>query len=248
MLSRRALFGLGLSRVAERIEEQLDEQRLHPSPPPPKRRVPARPPGVPPPAPSWPHRRGAELWGPVTEALPRPEGAHVLEVDELDSDVAQLALPDEEYDVAVSAFAPMFSSDPAAAIAELFRVVRYGGLVAFCVWTPAGIVGKLLELAEELEPFPGPGGRPMAWGREERLRSEVERHSDDFELRSLGLTLEFDSAEEALATLTASLRPLAWAPNPEALRRHGREIVGDAEGPVQLRATYLMALARRRPA
>jgi SAM-dependent methyltransferase len=184
----------------------------------------------------------------VTQALPRPVGAHVLEVDELDYDLATLPLADEEYDVAVSAFAPIFSSDPAAAIDELFRVVRFGGLVAFCVWTPAGVVGKLLALAEELDPLPGPGGHPLAWSRDERLRSELERHSDDFELRSLGLTLEFDSPDEALDTLLASLRPLAWASDPAALRREARAIIGGDDGPVELRATYLMALARRRPA
>jgi SAM-dependent methyltransferase len=184
----------------------------------------------------------------VSDALPRPEGAHVLEADELDYDLARLPLADEEYDVAVSAFAPMFSSDPAAAIAELFRVVRFGGLVAFCVWTPAGAVGKLLSLAERREPPTGPGGPPTAWGRDERLRHELERHSDDFELRRLGLTLEFGSADEALDTLTAALRPLAWAREPDALRRDARAIVGEGDGPVTLRATYAMALARRRPA
>jgi SAM-dependent methyltransferase len=253
MLSRRALFGLGLSRIAERVEEQLDEEQPHAPAPPASpaaapRRVPSRPAGVPPPGPSWPHRRGADLWSPVSHALPRPAGANVLEVDDLEFDLAWLPHDDGEFDVAVSAFAPMFSSDGSAAIAELFRVVRPGGLVAFTAWTPAGVVGRLLRLAEEHDPSPAGRPAPMSWGRDAALREALARHSDDFELRPEGLTLAFPSSEAALDTLFASLRPLAWASDAALLRRHAAEIVGDAAGAVELRATYVMALARRRSA
>jgi SAM-dependent methyltransferase len=253
MLSRRNLFTLGLSRAAERVEEQLDAERAKlptadPPAPPAAPRIPSRPRGVPPPAPSWPHLRGAELWAPVAQALPRPAGAHVLEVDELDFDLAWLPLEDDEFDVAVSAFAPMFSSDGAAAIAELFRVVRPGGLVAFTAWTPAGVVGRLLRLAEEHDPPAAGRPSPISWGRDVRLREVLARHSDDFELRPGGLTLTFASPDEALDTLFASLRPLAWASDPPQLRRLAAAIVGEAEGAVELRATYVTVLARRRPA
>lgn len=252
MLSRRMLFGLGLGRVAEHVEEQFAAADLEPAPPvvpSPPARVPARPPGVPPPGPSWPHKRGAELWAPVSEALPRPPGANVLEVDELDFDLGWLPFEDGEYDAAVSAFAPMFSFDPAASIAELFRIVRPGGLVAFTAWTPAGIVGRLLALAEGHEPSAQPGAvAPLDWGRRERLRAELARHSDDFELRQEGLTLKFASREEALDRLFAALRPLAWAPRAPELRARAAEIAGPDSGPVSLRATYVMAVAERRSA
>ena len=254
MLSRRALFTLGLSKVARRVGDELDAERLNPaaartaparrSPP----RIPVRPPGVPPPGPSWPHRRGAELWAPVSQALPRPAGAEVLEVDDLDFDLSWLPLGDGEYDAAVSAFAPMFAADVPAAIEELFRVVREGGLVAFARWTPAGVVGRLLRLAEQHDPPPAGTLAPMAWSREEELREQLARHSDDFELRPGGLTLAFASQEEALDTLFASLRPLAWAPDVPRLRALAAGIVGGDGGPVKLRATYVTAVARRRSA
>ncbi len=253
MLSRRTLFTLGLSRVAERVEEQFDAERLNPAPPPappPKPRVPARP-RTRTPGPSWPHKQGAELWEPVSQALPRPPGAQVLEVDELDSDLAWLPFDDGVFDAAVSAFAPMFSSDGSAAIDELFRVVAPGGLVAFTAWTPAGIVGRLLRIAEELDPTRAGAVAPMDWAREDRLRGALERHSDDFELRPGGLTLSFASHDEALARLFGAFRPLAWSPREDELRRHAAQIVaatagGDA-GAVTLRATYVMAVARHRP-
>ncbi|MEA2157116.1 MAG: hypothetical protein QOE11_3256 [Solirubrobacteraceae bacterium] len=255
MLSRRNLFTLGLSRAAERVAEELD-QKLPDSParragPPSKPRVPARP-GVPPPAPAWAHKHASELWAPVSAALPRPPGARVLEVDELRFDLAQLPFEDAAFDTAVSAFAPMFSSDCAGAIGELMRVVVPGGLVAFTAWTPAGIVGRLLRLAEEHDP-PRPGtSAPMDWSREERLREELSRHSDDFELRPGGLTLSFASREEASQRLFASFRPLAWATRQHELRDLAApvidELARDADGRVTLRATYVMAVARRRSA
>jgi SAM-dependent methyltransferase len=251
LLSRRALFGLGLSRAAERVEEQFDAQAREPGPAP---RPPAAPgytppahPDTPPPRPSWPHRRGAELWAPVSRALPRPEGERVLEVDDLDYDLARLPLADGEFDVAVSAFAPMFSSDGRAAIAELLRVVRPGGIVAFATWTQAGIVGQLLRLAGEHDP-PRPGvPAPHDWCSEEYLRMELERHSDDVELAPQELALSFASRDEALDRLFAALRPLAWAPDQAALRAAAAPLAGGDEGPVDLRATYVMAVARRRP-
>lgn len=261
MLSRRALFTLGLSRVAERVEEQFEAERLDPAAPAPPpaapavssyARVGARPRGVPPPRPSWPHKQGAELWAPVSQALPRPDGARVLEVDELDFDLACLPLQDGEFDAAVSAFAPMFSSDGRAALEELFRVVRPGGLVAFTAWTPAGIVGRLLRLAEELDPPAAGATAPLAWAADERLRAELARHSDDFELRPGGLTLSFASRDEALDRMFAALRPLAWSPSEPELRRRAVQIVdveaGAGVGPVKLRATYVKAVAGRRPA
>jgi SAM-dependent methyltransferase len=251
MLSRRSLFTFGLSKVAERMEERFDAELLDSTAPAPPRkpRGPARP-NVPPPRASWPHTTGAELWAPVTQALPRAIGEHVLEVDELDYDLAELPFDDDEFDGAVSAFAPMFSSDGGAAIAELCRVVRPGGTVAFTAWTPAGIVGRLLALAEEHEPSPPGTVAPLEWGREERLRTELDRHSDDYELRPGGLTLSFGSRGEALDRLFAALRPLAWAPRVPELRLRAEAIVdgltGDGQGAPALRATYVTVVARPR--
>jgi SAM-dependent methyltransferase len=249
MLSRRTLFGLGLSRVAERVGEQLDAQKS--APPVPARKPPARPP-VPPPRPSWPHRRGAELWAPVSQALPRPEGAQVLEVDDLAYDLARLPLRDGAFDVAVSAFAPMFSSDGRAAIDELFRVVRPGGTVAFTAWTQPGIAGRLLALADEHDPPPAGATAPLEWGRDEHLRAALGRHSDDVQLRPEELLLTFASRAEAVQGLFAALRPLAWAPRRPDLEARAAAIIDELaardEGRVELRATYVMAVARRRSA
>jgi SAM-dependent methyltransferase len=254
MLSRRKLFTLGLSRVAERVEEQFEAERLNPSPaapPAPARRVPAHP-SVPPPRPSWPHKRGAELWAPVSQALPRPAGENVLDVDELDFDLARLPLEDGEFDVVVSAFAPMFSSDGRDAIAELFRIVRPGGTVAFSTWTPPGIVVALLALAAEQAPPPAGTPSPLDWSSVEYLRHELQRHSDDIELRPQELTMTFGSCEQAVQRLFAALRPLAWAPDRPALEQLAAAIIDDLAGAepgaVELRATYVMAVAQRRPA
>ena len=254
MLSRRTLFTLGLSRVAQRVEEQFDAERANPATaagPSPAARVPARP-DIPPPRPSWPHKLGADLWAPASQALPRPAGERVLDVDELDFDLARLPFEDGEFDVVVSAFAPMFSSDGRAAIAELFRIARPGGTVAFTIWTPPGIVVELLALAAEQAPPPPGIPAPLDFSSVEYLRHELGGHSDDIELLPQQLTMTFGSREEAVDRLFAAFRPLAWAPRRPELRRLAAEIIGEPEGgeagPVELCATYVMAVARRRSA
>lgn len=238
MLSRRALFSLGLSRLVEELDSA-------PAPPP----VPACV-AAPAPRPAWPRGDGAYLWAAASEALPRLAGQRVLEVDELDLDLASVPFEDAEFDGIVSAFGPMFSSDGRAAIDELFRVVRPGGTVGFTAWTPLGVVGRLLRLAGTHDPLPPGVPPPLAWGREERLRQELDRHSDAFELRPLELTLRFGSREEAVERLFGALGPLAVAPRQPELRERARAIVdalaGDEPGPVALRAPYLMAVAERR--
>jgi len=188
----------------------------------------------------------------VTHALPRPEGALVLEADELDYDLAQLPLADGEYDAVVSAFAPMFSADPGAAIDELFRVVRPGGTVAFTAWTWPGIVGRLLTLAEQQQPLPAGAVSALRWGEDGLLREVLAAHSDDVQLRPGELMLAFASRDEAIDELFAAFRQLAWAPGQAELRESAEAMIdglaGAEPGPVELRATYVMAVARRRSA
>ena len=81
---------------------------------------------------------------------------------------------------------------------------------------------------------------------------ELERRGDDVQLHPEELALTFASPDEALQRLFAAFRPLAWAPRrPElealAVPIIGAPAAGDA-GAVQLRATYVVAVARRRSA
>lgn len=232
MLSRRALFTFGVARLTEQLEPSV------PTRPEPTRRT------------AWPRGEGAQLFAAAARALPRPPDQRVLDADELCADLAALPAEDASYDVAVSAFGPMFSSDGRRAIDELFRVVRPGGTVAFTAWTSLGVVGRLLRLAATHDPLPPGVPAPLAWGREERLRQELDRHTEAAELRPLELELRFGSCEEAAERLCAALGPLAAAPRKAELQARARALVDElatpSEGGVTLRARYLVAVAERR--
>jgi SAM-dependent methyltransferase len=231
-LSRRGLLTLGLSRLLERPEPDRAATTVAEA------------------ARAWP-RGDAELWAPIARTLPRPERGRVLDADDAAiEDLAALAFDDGAFDAAVSAFGPMFASDGRAAIDELFRVVRPGGSVAFAAWTPLGVVGRLLRLAAAHDP-PRPGvAPPLAWGREERLRQELDRHSDDATIAHASLPLRFASCEDALRRLMDALGPLGAAPRQAVLRERARTLVGElavrGEHGVTLEARHLVVRASRR--
>jgi SAM-dependent methyltransferase len=175
----------------------------------------------------------------------------LLDLDDLELDLASLPFEDARFDGVLSAFGPMFSSDGRKAIDELFRVVRPGGTVAFTAWAPLGVVGRLLRLAATHDPLPRGVPPPLAWGREERLRQDLDCHSDDVRLHSRELMLCFDSGEQAVERLFEALGPLAVAPRQDELRAQALAVVAELEeegaGPMRLRARYLLAEAVRRP-
>ncbi len=135
-----------------------------------------------------------------------------------------------------------------AIIAELFRVVRPGGTVAFTVWTQSGVIGRLLRLAATHDPPPAGVPRPLTWGREERLRQELEIHSPTAQTEPARVRFEFASAEEATDRLLGGIGPLAAMPS-DGLREEARAIVADlagsASGTVRLSAGCLVALGQR---
>ncbi len=244
MLSRRAVFTLGLSRLVE----GLDAASADPGPQPARPVAPAAPASA---QRAWPRGEDAALWAPAAAALPRPAQGALLDLDEHDLDIASLPFEDEQFDAVVSAFGPMFSSDGRVAIDELFRVVRPGGSVAFTAWTPLGVVGRLLRLAAAHDPLPAGVPPPLAWGREERLRQELERHSENVCLERADLEWHMDSCERAVDRLIGALGPLAVAPRQTELRARAQEIVREVAeeraGGVVLQAGYVLARATRAP-
>lgn len=175
--------------------------------------------------------------------------AAAADVQWLRADPAALPFANASFDCALSAFAPMFCLDVREAVGELFRVVRPGGTVAFTAWTGGGIVGRLLRLAAEHDPPPRGIPRPLTWGREERLRQDLEVHGDQVSFEPGALALTFADRGEAVDRLIGALHPLAavrgqkvlWAGVQECVD----EIAGEQREPLTLHASYLVARAIR---
>ncbi len=88
-----------------------------------------------------------------------------IEVEWHEGDVEQLPFADAAFDVVMSQFGHMFAPRPAVAIAEMLRVLRPGGTIAFSTWPPEHMVGRSFALVARYAPPPPDGvAPPSQWG------------------------------------------------------------------------------------
>lgn len=127
----------------------------------------------------WTTRRIAELVGPdgsavgldisadlVDAANERARNARLANVRFMQGDAATAMPADAPFDHIFSRFGCMFFTDPAAAFANLRRMVRNGGRLDVAVWAPArdnpwmaetvAVVGRHIELPAPVPRAPGP--------------------------------------------------------------------------------------------
>jgi ubiquinone/menaquinone biosynthesis C-methylase UbiE len=105
----------------------------------------------------------------------------MVEIDFVEGDAQEMPFADASFDRVVSTFGHMFAPDHERTAAEMKRVLRPGGAIAFASWTPEGSIGRMFRTIAELVP-PPPGGQPaILWGTEEHVRdllgdAAFERH------------------------------------------------------------------------
>lgn len=170
------------------------------------------------------------------------------DVDWIQADLEALPFDDASFDRVISGLAPMFCLRARTALAELFRVVRPGGVVALTTWAGGGAVGGALRIADRRARPPAGIVPPLAWGRDEQLRVELERHAVDVDVDVdvAPLTLRFATREEACASLLRDIGPLGRVG--EVISDDLRDLVDRldrGEGVVELPARVLLAVTRR---
>jgi ubiquinone/menaquinone biosynthesis C-methylase UbiE len=98
-------------------------------------------------------------------------------VEFTEGDAESLPYQDGEFDVVVSQFGHMFAPRPDVATAEMLRVLKPGGTIAFSTWPPELFVGKMFALTGKYMPPPEGVAPPPQWGNPqiiaERLGSAV---------------------------------------------------------------------------
>jgi SAM-dependent methyltransferase len=88
-----------------------------------------------------------------------------VEINWQEGDVEQLPFGDAAFDVVVSQFGHIFAPRPEVAIAEMLRVLKPGGTIAFSTWPPELFVGRMFALVASYMPPPPPGvSPPPQWG------------------------------------------------------------------------------------
>jgi len=101
-----------------------------------------------------------------------------VQVEWHEGDVESLPFGDGQFDAVVSQFGHIFAPRPEVAVAEMLRVLKPGGTIAFSTWPPEFLVGQTGALAARYSPPPPLGvAPPMLWGDpkivEQRLGSGV---------------------------------------------------------------------------
>lgn len=87
-----------------------------------------------------------------------------VQVDFKEGDAEFLPYPDHSFDAVLSQFGHMFAPRPQAAISEMLRVLKPGGVIAFSSWPPHLFVGRLFKLVAKFSPPPEGVSPPPLWG------------------------------------------------------------------------------------
>jgi SAM-dependent methyltransferase len=88
-----------------------------------------------------------------------------MTIDWREGDVEQLPFDDGAFDVVTSQFGHMFAPRPEVALAEMLRVLKPGGTIAFSTWPPEMFVGRIFATLGRYMPPPPPGiAPPPLWG------------------------------------------------------------------------------------
>jgi len=143
-------------------------------------------------------RAGAEVRGldlsPALVAHARANASLAgLPIDFVEGDAEALPYEDASFDVVLSQFGHMFAPRADVAIAEMTRVLRPGGLLAFSTWPPELFVGQIFATTAKYMPPPPGITPPPSWGDPATIR---QRLGDGFE------RVVFDRAEMIVPVLS----------------------------------------------
>ena len=123
--------------------------------------------------------------------------AEGVEVEWVEADAEQLPFEDASFDVVVSVFGAMFAPRPERVAAELFRVVRPGGVVGMANWRPEGFQAGFFEILTRYRPPEPEGVEPSSrWGEADCVRERFAPYADDVRVEPSTVPWRFASLQE----------------------------------------------------
>jgi SAM-dependent methyltransferase len=128
--------------------------------------------------------RGIDLTPELLERARQNARTAGLTIDFQEGDAESLPFGDGEFDVVLSQFGHMFAPRPHLAIAEMLRVLKGNGTIAFATWPPELLIGRSFKLVSSYMPAAPPEvSPPPQWGDvgivRERLGTAVKDISFD---------------------------------------------------------------------
>lgn len=136
-----------------------------------------------------------------------------VEVDFVTGDVEALPHEDASFDVVLSQFGHMFAPRPEVAVAEMLRVLKPGGRIAFTTWPPDHFVGRMFALVGSYMPPPPPGAArpapPPQWGDPNVVRERLGSHVKDLVFERDTMVAPTLGPSYSRVSMEATLGPLA---------------------------------------
>ena len=184
--------------------------------------------------------------------------AEGLDIDARAGEAAAIPLDDDSVDLIVSVFAVIFAPDPAAALAEMKRVLAPGGRILLTAWIPGFGIGKAYaaigSAVAEATGAPAPPER-FAWHERTTvagiaaplgLTVSMDEHSIQFTADSPEAQVELDATTHPMWLSTLAQLDAAGA-DPSVVREPAlRELREVNEDPAAFRTTsrYVIATLR----
>jgi ubiquinone/menaquinone biosynthesis C-methylase UbiE len=174
-----------------------------------------------------------------------------VQVDWVEGDAEALPFEDASFDVVVSTFGCMFAPRHEVAAHEIARVLRPGGRIGICSWTPTGRIGGFFAVVAKHVPAPPEGTVPAPmWGVPDHVNELFAGTGvqPEFERRTVEWT--FDSPEAAVQKYATEFGPVVvakamlepqglWEPMEQDLVAFFRENSEPSDGGIVSTAEYL---------
>jgi SAM-dependent methyltransferase len=169
-----------------------------------------------------------------------------------EGDAEALPFEDGAFDVVVSQFGHMFAPRPHNAVAQMLRVLRPGGCIAFSTWPPEHMVGRMFALTARYVPPPEGVAPPPQWGDPNVVRQRLGDAVRDLQFERGVLAAPTLSFGHYLA-LIESTGPLGrvamvLADQPDrlvAFRMELEALFGEHYADNEVRQNYLMSRATK---
>jgi ubiquinone/menaquinone biosynthesis C-methylase UbiE len=182
--------------------------------------------------------------------------AEGLAVDFQEGDAMALTFPDASFDVVMTTFGAIFAPDAEQTAAEMSRVCRPGGKVAFAAWTPDGMLGKLFYLLARYAPAELALAAPNEWGEEAKFQKRLGPYSSEIAVHRQAVYFRALSAQDWVEFMKTYFGPAIRAfgsSTPTAQNQLAEEMAdlisefnGARNGTILARSEYLEIIATRR--
>jgi SAM-dependent methyltransferase len=155
---------------------------------------------------------GLDLTPAMLEAARARGKAAGVAVEWTEGDAEDLPFGDQRFDVILSTFGCMFAPRHEVVADEIARVLRPGGRVGICAWTPEGSIGDFFRaVGTYLPPQPEFVSPPLMWGDERYVRELFEGTGIGFEFEREVADIHHDSVAAAVDCYATKFGPVVTA-------------------------------------